>query len=720
MALPQASDGMDKPKAKKRVLSQLTDAKPQTNSIKSQKSTVVDSRLCDVLPPSRSSIDCSQWWVTEGWTLGGGLIQVGQQQRCAGWVPSTSLESSPSSSNYEQHTSGSCRQCGLSPLYHTLLPNPHLSQLDTIPVLTLMMIKSRSVRSLTASTFMTNRTDGTSKTDSRADTEIPDKTDKKEAACKATKPSALCCAEGAQQSNDGMLKYLTRIRQQVERGEVTILLSKVSKLTTAVSNWVKAERQAAQRRVGDSHPLSTLSCFTERVCVIIAADALYYRLYYVQLTITPHSSESPNFTHCRHSFQRLKGMENDRLSLKATIPHPHIYFGSPHLTWATDAGEKAWHQLHQTSEGNDSEGVEAQRVSNPLFELHRLRMKETSLIFFMSGWFDSPHVITGHLKSALSRQRRLSLSKAKSDEIIEIMNEAPCKHPLGDWRDSCRDLLCSLYSYAVLTPEMIKKLKDHLTLGDAGGVRPSVAEMGAGTGYMASLLNRHGIRVTAWDIAPTSSPASSDVGGKRQQPASNEYHGNTPPFTLVNKGGWVSTSVAVRPYGQITSLMLSYPPPGDVMAVECVKSHLSAGGRCVIHVGEFRGLTGSSEVEALLVGRCECVERMRCPSWGNDCAELTVWMRRDRESSNQSGRPRSVLVPCSHCGGEAKKRCVFIRSIVYCSCECFDTHKDTRVRELMRLMIELPDGGAENVLSFENENHFVDLENLKTFAFGKP
>ena len=49
----------------------------------------------------------------------------------------------------------------------------------------------------------------------------------------------------------------------------------------------------------------------------------------------------------------------------------------------------------------------------------------------------------------------------------------------------------------------------------------------------------------------------------------------------------------------------------------------------LIHIGEFKGLTGSSPFEHYLLRYFYCTDRWPCLTWGTDAAEVTVWRARD-------------------------------------------------------------------------------------------
>ena len=61
------------------------------------------------------------------------------------------------------------------------------------------------------------------------------------------------------------------------------------------------------------------------------------------------------------------------------------------------------------------------------------------------------------------------------------------------------------------------------------------------------------------------------------------------------------------------------------MADEILNAYSSAGGKVVIHVGEFSGLTGSKKFQIMLKANFELIKRFDCLHWGTDSADVTIW-----------------------------------------------------------------------------------------------
>lgn len=87
--------------------------------------------------------------------------------------------------------------------------------------------------------------------------------------------------------------------------------------------------------------------------------------------------------------------------------------------------------------------------------------------------------------------------------------------------------------------------------------RSPLVEIGAGTGYWARSLRERGAEITAYDLNPPA-PDSEVL---------NSFHGRLPAFTEVKRGGPKAAS------GSKHSLFLCYPPPGDKMALNCLRRY---------------------------------------------------------------------------------------------------------------------------------------------------
>lgn len=259
---------------------------------------------------------------------------------------------------------------------------------------------------------------------------------------------------------------------------------------------------------------------------------------------------------------------------------------------------------------------------------------------------------------ALERLHQLRLAET-TNQIDFIQDE---------WVDSCRDFLCHLYCYATVPGRVINELQKQFG-------RLDIVEVGSGTGYLAQLLGN----VRAHDIAPTAT-------------TENEYHDRVPPFCEIRH-------VDELEFTKNSVLLLCYPPPKNDMAFFYLQRYhrFHSQPQTLIHIGEFKGLTGTSDFEAYLVKHYRCEQRWPCLSWGSDASEVSVWKQDDE---NRKG---SVLVPCLWCGNEAAKRCKTLRILCYCSRACFENHGRVRTMGEYYTRRSIPDN------TYDASEYFEDL-----------
>lgn len=128
----------------------------------------------------------------------------------------------------------------------------------------------------------------------------------------------------------------------------------------------------------------------------------------------------------------------------------------------------------------------AQPACNPLLQLFMARWQETEL------YFGAIHVCPEDLApSGLG-----SSAPIQGDEPQTLKNGDPvCWELQARWRESVRTFACRMYAFAVPTTKAIAVLKRHCPM----------VEVGAGTGYWASLVREAGGDITALDCQPTDS-----------------------------------------------------------------------------------------------------------------------------------------------------------------------------------------------------------------------
>ena len=155
-----------------------------------------------------------------------------------------------------------------------------------------------------------------------------------------------------------------------------------------------------------------------------------------------------------------------------------------------------------------------------------------------------------------------------------------------------RRALVQQYAWAIPNDEAIRLLV---------GLGPLV-EIGAGSGYWASLVRQAGGDIVALDIEPWATTHTEvEEGGPEYAGA---YHDRT--------------------------LFLCWPPYDMPMAYDALYGYTEAGGRRVVYVGESRGgCTGDDAFHEMLALRYEWSDGVSLPQWYGLHDTLTVWERRN-------------------------------------------------------------------------------------------
>jgi hypothetical protein len=401
--------------------------------------------------------------------------------------------------------------------------------------------------------------------------------------------------------------------------------------------------------------------FDGAIRILIECDKTYHELYYARLT-------------------------NE---IAADIPHPVSYFGMVVSYHTPDSSSKRVAESLYTKSiaehwGDLEFSSSTSTTKHPLLLLHQYRLLESLELF-------------SHCKTTPSAVLE-SLTKPLDDD-----HEVPAPDIMREWRDSCRDFLCHLYAYATVTTKALDRVVQCMQDYSL----ESIIELGAGTGYIAKLLQDRGIVVEPYDAEPTASPN-----------ACNEYHGNVPPYTNIERGN--EKTILFENKGNSlsgTALLLCYPPPNSKFASRSLKHFLKRHGQVCIFIGEFQGLTGTKEFEQCLLSEFNCVDRIPSLCWGTDASTTTIWVNRQTSSAavrdlpllepgNNTPYDQRLLLPCSLCGAkEAKKRCRLLRYLNYCSVSCFQQHESERAEHLSFASIDLGDFK----LNFFDSNYFLEL-----------
>ena len=317
---------------------------------------------------------------------------------------------------------------------------------------------------------------------------------------------------------------------------------------------------------------------------------------------------------------------------------------------------------------------------NPLLATLRSRLREGARLF----------------ASADVRARLPRATLAAANDAATRANDAraaaplppppPCAPAARRWRDACRVWPCHVYAFAAPTDAAIA------TLAEASD---RWVEVGAGTGYWAYLMRAAGMDVVAVDADP---PGTS---------RGNEYHGDAAGWTDVTEGGAETPRRLRDEEGVPRALFLCYPPPGESMASEALRSLLDAGGRTVAVVGEWDGNTADETFARTLARSFRLRRRRRLPQWGDTAHELTVWTRRDDEEGNEEGNEEDAkdgeareewpFGACSACGGgdaSSLRRCAYCRAATYCSAKCAERHAGKHAAAHEAAHVPFPDASG--------------------------
>lgn len=488
----------------------------------------------------------------------------------------------------------------------------------------------------------------------------------------------------------------------ISRSDVEILQERTTILISCMQEYKKAITST------DVNTTSSINILEKRLSAIISCDAIYYRCYYSAI-ISPCATDRD---------------VNGNI-MASIIPHPPTYFSCPGLSWDVNSGleslriflgessnyedlaaplDESTKQMILKSWGledrllsNSTTTDRDEAISNPLLTLWQSRFLETIRHVWCTRY--------SKLQSTKVLGTTNTTIQVKTDvDVLKIHDTMAISPEVSLWRDSVREYPANFYAYASPTDQalqVISKLMESLEV-------EQIVEQGAGTGYWSSLLNaklsqkKLETGYEAYDISPPSPTEGSDT----TIASSNEYHGNIPTFMHVQKADAHNSTRTSSPK---TALLLCYPPPDSDMAYGALTAHINKGGHIVIHIGEWKGLTGNTLFEELLKKQFYCDKKdvVQLPIWGTDATYLTIWRKIVGENSCST----SAIGYCSseNCSNEAKRRCRYARCLQYCSLECYQSHSSRRRALLALHMICV---GQEELLNCEDDNHFLDMSDI--------
>ena len=166
------------------------------------------------------------------------------------------------------------------------------------------------------------------------------------------------------------------------------------------------------------------------------------------------------------------------------------------------------------------------------------------------------------------------------------------------------EALTAQYAFAIPTDQALAAIQRHSPNG--------IVEIGAGTGYWASLVHTLGVPVTAYDPAPPMSP-------------DNKWFHSSAAWFDVQQGD----ETVVDRHGDRT-LLIVWPTRDQTWPADALDRYFAAGGDTLIYVGEGPGgRTGDARFHALLGGCDHCVA---CTYGALDlacvCGTRPIWQQR--------------------------------------------------------------------------------------------
>ncbi|CAI5731376.1 unnamed protein product [Hyaloperonospora brassicae] len=458
--------------------------------------------------------------------------------------------------------------------------------------------------------------------------------------------------------------------------------------------------------------VGTASWDVLRIALACEWDQLYFQTYYVALVLYGRAcgavpspevywKDLEQFT--PESALQLETFVHREL-VNSSVPSRLVAaLALPGLTSSASKDELGRKKLRLAQQESD----------NPLLAIYHARLREGVHLFYeegvgMNGEMDavlatssgndssaSTKIKSNKKKLQKKNYRRERKNGARAGINIEqnvsaALAEMPCFPLLADWRNNCRDWCCHLYAYATPTQQALDVMKKYAP----------IVEIGAGTGYWCSLLQRRGVDIVAYDKAP---PSDANASG-------NVYHGHVPQYCSVGRAG---PEVLGQKDMEKRSLFLCYPPPGDAMAVRSVQLFQ---GNVVMHVGEWQGDTGDSRFEHELQRRFVLVEEIALPNWGNSAYGLTVWRRKAKGVEHVAWKAMS----CFQCGktrtaaaaeGKRLRRCVVCKTNVYCSPACAQQDAVGHAAEhaIRLVFLEAPASSSAYDRMFESNAYYREL-----------
>ena len=584
--------------------------------------------------------------------------------------------------------------------------------------------------------------------------------------CTKTMMAVLSKLNRSQSKVPGIQEGYRRVLiSSVSTSDAQLVQDKVSAMVNTVQEY-KTTIEANFSAKG----VKELTLVEKRLVALASCDAIYYRCYYAA-AVACGSTSGTNV-------------------ISAMIPHPPTYFSCPGLAWdINNAGVESlrvflgesnhvkydektaapllWtdtqrgpygpfrendgcidenatkHMLLESlglgdclcSSSTRSDSFDKE-VPNPLLALWQSRFLENIRHLWTTKYSKEMafrEIRKSDMQWKTNNGAQVANNNNQEESLLKLHETLVLSPAVARWRDSIRDYPANFYAYAAPTSEALKAISDCC---QSGGIE-QIIEAGAGTGYWSSQILSHFHKqygkcgreasavplVAPYDVAPPSKDNS-------RASVSNEYHGNIPTFMAVQEAESLSKALPTPSQSNSkVALLLCYPPPGCDMAHKTLTTHIKCGGRAVIHVGEWQGLTGDANFEALLTEHFYCNEDdvLQLPMWGTDATYLTIWRRKDGEYDSEdedlSHSPAIGFCSMEGCtrrpdhnrGGLGFKRCKYARCLQYCTQSCYEEHWPWRRAMLALHMIQvdsLEERFHQDDFWYHSDAHFVKIEEI--------
>lgn len=180
---------------------------------------------------------------------------------------------------------------------------------------------------------------------------------------------------------------------------------------------------------------------------------------------------------------------------------------------------------------------------------------------------------------------------------LEAFNTIPPPHENEWlWRGAKRYELVARYAWSVPTDQAIRVI----------AAQPDIVEMGAGTGYWASLVAAAGGRIRCYDL---------------YQGEENEFRHRVQYYPIERRGVEVLRTDAK----DCQTLLLSWPPYDDSFGHQCVRSFR---GKWIVFIGEEEGgCTGDDKMFRRLRRDWKELWYVKLPQWPGMHDGMTVYER---------------------------------------------------------------------------------------------